>query len=181
MPTYLSILRGINVGAQKKILMADLKKLYDGLGFDSVTTYIQSGNVLFKTKKTPPAALVKKIEAAIKTKYGFDVPVIIRETEEMENVCQSNPFLKRKDVQMERLHVTFLAAVPEAALTKDLEKFTAPKDEFVIAGKEVYLYTPGGYGETKLSNTFFEKKLKVTATTRNWKSVCTLAEMAAKL
>ena len=181
MPTYISILRGINVGAQKKILMADLKVLYDDLGFDAVKTYIQSGNVLFKTKATAPATLIKKIEAAIKKKYGFDVPVIIRETEEMAKVCRSNPFLKRKDIQMERLHVTFLAELPEKALTADLEKFTAPKDEFIIAGKEVFLYTPGGYGETKLSNTFFEKKLKVTATTRNWKSVCTLAEMGAAL
>ena len=172
MPTYISILRGINVSGQKKILMSDLKALYESLGFKNVVTYIQSGNVIFQFKKETDAKLSQMIEAAISKKYQFDVPVIIRSLEEVEKIIAWNPFLNKKNTVIERLHVTFLAEIPSK------EKFSFPPDEFIIAGKEVFLHTPNGYGNTKLSNNFFENKLKVKATTRNWKTVNKLEELA---
>ena len=113
MTKYISILRGINVGGKRKILMADLRELYQSLGFENIITYIQSGNVIFDSKKkNAGSAFTKKIKAAIFEKYGFDVPVIIRSVEEIKNIIESNPYLKKEGVQIENLCVTFLSDVP---------------------------------------------------------------------
>lgn len=179
MQTYISILRGINVSGQKKILMSDLKALYEGLKFKDVITYIQSGNVIFKAdNKLSDVDLAKKIEAAILKKYNFSVLVIIRSIEEIKNVITTNPFLKEKNINVEKLHVTFLSEVPQKSSLEEIKSFDFTADRFMIAGKEVFLYIPDSYAETKLSNKFFENKLKVTATTRNWKTVNKLAELA---
>jgi len=182
MQTFISILRGINVGAQKKILMADLKALYESLKLKDVVTYIQSGNVIFKTGDgVTDEAIAKKIENAIAKTYGFDVPVIVRRTEELKTILATNPFAKDKNNDTSRMHVTFLSATPDTALVTETSKFKSAPDDFVIIGTEIYLYTPNGYGETKLSNSFFEKKLKVTATTRNWNTVNKLTELGGEL
>lgn len=179
MQTYISILRGINVGAQRKVLMADLKALYESLGLANVRTYIQSGNVIFVTDMTASSNdLARTLEKAIAKQYLFDVPVIVRNSAEMRHILEANPFVRREGILTEKLHVTFLA---EAPLAKELEKVRAlnySPDEFVISGTEVFLHCPGGYGETKLSNNFFENKLKVSATTRNWNTVNKLVELA---
>jgi uncharacterized protein (DUF1697 family) len=178
MQTYISILRAINVG-QRKILMADLKALYEELKFKEVITYIQSGNVIFKTgKKIADQVLAKKIGQAIVKKYHFDSPVIIRTVDEMKKTIAANPFLKQRGINLEKLHVTFLAENPELSNVKSIQNLDYAPDKFIIAGKDVYLYCPNGYGITKLSNSFFENKLKVTAATRNWKTVNTLATLA---
>ena len=159
--------------------MADLKALYESLKFREVTTYIQSGNVIFESDgKLSDLELAKKIEQAIYKKYDFEVPVIIRSAEELENIISINPFLKEKDINTEKLHVTFLSEIPNKTNLKSINQFDFSPDRFIIIGKEVYLYTPGSYGETKLSNRFFENKLKVTATTRNWRTLNKLFEIA---
>jgi len=179
METFISILRGINVSGQKKILMADLKALFENLGFEDVRTYIQSGNVIFKaSEKSAGKELAGKIEAAISDKYSFHVPVIIRTAAEMENILAVNPFLKDASIDQEKLHVTFLDEIPEQEKLAGIKHVDFPPDQFSIIGKEVFLYCPDKYGETKLSNKFFENKLRVAATTRNWKTVNKLAEMA---
>jgi uncharacterized protein (DUF1697 family) len=179
METYISILRGINVSGQKKILMADLKALYEGLDFENVTTYIQSGNVIFKTPKpVSDTDLAKKIESAISKKYGFEVPVIVRTHAEMERILAVNPLLKEKGIDIERLHVTFLEEEPASEKVKLIKDLDFSPDKFVIIKKEVYLHCPKGYGITKISNNFFESKLKVKATTRNWKTVNKLVTLA---
>ena len=181
MQTYIAILRGINVGAQKKVLMADLKAVLNKLKLLDVTTYIQSGNVVFKSdEKLSNGEFAAKLEKVILKHFKFDVPVLVRNVAELKKLIAANPFLKNKKIDLTKLHVTFLSGVPEKSLVDEIKKFNFPTDEFVINGKEVYLHTPGGYGETKLSNNFFEKKLKVTATTRNWKTVNTLLEMTEK-
>ena len=110
MHTYISILRGINVSGQKKIIMTDLLKLYEDLGFIDVKTYIQSGNVVFNsTKKVSNALLVKQIESKINEIYGFQVPVIIRTADDLEKIIASNPF---KAESTENLYVTFLSNLP---------------------------------------------------------------------
>lgn len=180
MQTFISILRGINVGGQKKILMADLKALYENLKFKKVTTYIQSGNVVFKSDgKLSDLELAKKIETAIYKKYDFTVPVIIRNVEELEKVITINPFLKEKNINIEKLHVTFLSGIPNRSNLESLKKIDYSPDRFIIIDKEAFLYIPESYGETKLSNKFFENKLKVTATTRNWKTVKKLFEITS--
>lgn len=169
MPIFLSILRGINVSGQKKILMADLKVLYEELNLKNITTYIQSGNVVFESKVAND--LNKKIERKLFEKYTYNVSVIIKTADEMQFVVANNPFLKEKHIELDKLHVSFLSDHPAKEWLDKVKTLNYLPDQFVIIGKEIYLYCPNGYGRTKLTNNFFENKLKVKATTRNWKTV----------
>lgn len=175
MQTYISILRGINVSGQKKMLMTDLAKLYEDLGFKEVVTYIQSGNIIFKTdKKFTDVKLAKLIEDKIVATYNFQVPVIIRTLKELQDIVFVNPFGKE---EIDSLYVTFLSNSPNAINLEKLENVNFLPDKFEIINKEIFL-SVSSYGNTKLSNNFFENKLKVTATTRNWKTVIKLLELA---
>lgn len=180
METIISILRGINVGGKNKIPMAELKTLYEKEGFKNVTTYIQSGNVVFSADKKELNSLTEKVQQIIFKKYGFTVPVIIRTVGEMESVINRNPLLKIIGIDVEKLHVTFLSAYPSEQALEKIKAYEYKPDEFIIAEREVYIYCPNGYGNTKLSNTFFESKLKVIATTRNWRTVNELLKMGEK-
>jgi uncharacterized protein (DUF1697 family) len=179
MTTFISMLRGINVSGQKQIRMADLKALYEGLGFGNVFTYIQSGNVIFNTDLNITAQkLSAKIANAILEKYGFNVPVIIRTAHEIREVITANPFQQLKGHLPEKLYVTFLEEKPQSAIIEKINHFDFLPDKFIIIESEIYLDCAAGYGTTKLSNTFFENKLKVRATTRNWNTVNKLLELA---
>ena len=174
MQKYISILRGINVGGAKKVLMADLKALYESLGFTNVRTYIQSGNVAFATDST--ADLTALIQTAIATKYCFDVPIIVLTNTELTAIVQNNSFIVLTE-DTTKLHVTFLGATPTETALMKLQKLSFAPDAFQITDRAVYLHCPIDYGHTKLSNSFFEKQLKVTATTRNWKTVLALVKL----
>ena len=180
MKTYLSILRGINVSGQKKVPMKELKEVYENLGFKKVTTYIQSGNVIFISEDNKDE-LRTKIEGAIKDKFGFDVPVLIISEEELNSSVSNNPFIKEKDIDESKLHLTFLEKIPSRENMEKIEEHHFEPDRFIVSGKDVYVYCPGGYGRTKLNNNFFENKLKVRATTRNWRSVNVLLEMMQEI
>ncbi len=155
--------------------MKDLKALYEGLGFSKVTTYIQSGNVIFKSDSLAPSALSHNIKEAIKQRYSFDVPVLIRTQQEIEQVMQ-HPSFSTLNLESEgsQYLVTFLendAKEEDIALLQDSLK----EDESLeVIGREIYLHTPSGYGKTKISNTFIEKKLQQNATTRNYKTIIKL-------
>ena len=175
MNVAISMLRGINVGGQKKVPMDELKECYESLGFSRVQTYIQSGNVVFSFGGSSESSLTQKLEKGIRAKFGFDVPVMIRTREEMQQVIRNFPFTR---AQEERAHVTFLSAEPATFPAPQLEGARAQHEEFAISGREVYLFLPHGYGRTRLSNAFFEKQLKVLATTRNWRTVRALHALA---
>ena len=178
METYISLLRGVNVGGQRKIRMKDLADAYESLGFKNVRTYLQSGNAIFGFALNDAGKLSSIIEAGIRQKFGFPVKVLIRNVNELQLMIKSNPFLKRKGIDAEKLHVTFLSADPGKEPALKLDAGASGTDEFRLSGKEIYLFCPNGYGRTKLSNNFFEKRLGVTATTRNWNTVQTLLEIA---
>lgn len=178
MQTYISILRGVNVSGSNKLPMALLKSLYEKLGFKNIITYIQSGNVVFLSNEKNAAKLSDKIKAAILKEFQLNVPVIIRTAEEMQSLINVNPFLKQKNIDEAKLHVTFLADDADKEHIKKINADQYIPDQFIIKNKEIYLYCPNGYGRTKLTNTFFENKLKLTATTRNWKTVNKLLRMA---
>jgi len=179
MKTYISILRGINVSGSKKIKMTDLKALYEKLGFQDVQTYIQSGNVIFKNKKADKLAIKNKIEFEILDQYGFAVPVMVLVIQELNDVFANNPFANKRMEDISKLHVTFLEKTPKNELLSNILNIQKSSDEFIIKEKAIYLFCPNGYGRTKLTNTFFEKKLKTTATTRNWKTLCKLVELSS--
>jgi len=171
-------LRGINVG-KKQLKMADLKAVYEGLNCKNVTTYIQSGNVICKCGDNVLSEnLSKKAEKKILEQHNITTPVITITIDELKTVITANPFVKQPGIDAEKLHVTFLAEVPQHANLDKIQQYNYPPDKFIIIHKQAYLYCPVNYGNTKLSNTFFESKLKVTATTRNWRTVNTLLQLA---
>lgn len=168
---YIALLRGINVGGQKKIKMADLRAMCEKIGLQEVQTYIQSGNVIFKNSEENTSVLEKDLQNQIKTTFGFEVPVMVMTQAYLQEVAENNPFLKlNKDLDTKLLHVTFLAEQPAENLIKVLAEKDYGTDEFEVIENRVYLYFPNGYGRTKLTNTVFEKKLQVAATTRNWRT-----------
>jgi uncharacterized protein (DUF1697 family) len=169
---YVALLRGINLGARNKISMPDLRELFEELGAEDVTTYLQSGNVVFGGSLEPSA-----IEGRIERVLGLEIAVLIRTAAELERLVARNPFTG-KAADARQLHVTFLAESPGAARVKQLDPERSPPDEYRVAGRDVYLYMPNGYGRSKLSNAYFEKKLGVAATSRNWNTVTNLAELA---
>ncbi|SRR5690606_4412073 len=176
----LAILRGINVGGHRKILMADLRSLFQILGFTDVTTYIQSGNVIFEgIPGENPRTTAARIESAINKKYGYDVPVIVFPGAELTAAIAANPFVKNEHEDISVLHLTFLSDLPSRNRVDKINPADFLPDEFEIEGRCVFLRLggEGKYHKTKLSNQFFEKNLEVKATTRNWKTVLKLGEM----
>jgi uncharacterized protein (DUF1697 family) len=177
MPIYIAMLRGINVGGHKLIKMDKLRSSLEDLGFESVKTYIQSGNVVFKTRKTSSSALSKKIEGKIRNDFGFTASVITRSSDEIETAIGDNPFLREPGIDPEKLHVTFLSASPSPAALQQLAMLTAKPDRCHCTGKEIYFYFPNGVSQSVLMKKPVERILAVVTTTRNWKTVNTLRQM----
>ncbi|MDD1674163.1 MAG: DUF1697 domain-containing protein [Methanomicrobiales archaeon] len=178
MTMYISLIRGVNVGGKKKIRMQDIAAAYTALHFTRVRTCLQSGNVLFDAPETDAERLAALLEERIAAMAGFPVRVIIRTAAELRHTVENNPFLYPDGPDPTTLHVTFLSGIPASDRVEAVRTITDPSDRFILAGKEVYLLCPHGYGRTKFSNTFFERKLDVAATTRNWNTVMLLSEAA---
>ena len=177
MYTYISLLRGINVSGQKRLLMSELKALYETLGFQQVITYVQSGNVIFDSPDADRLEISAKIGNGIQQTFGYRVPIHIRDRIDFQRIIQGNPFIHRQGINLERLYVTFLSAPPAEKSLTNLDISAGIADEFISNGAQIYLIIPGGYRRTLLSNNFFEKKLDRVATTRNWKTVNTLFDL----
>lgn len=177
MKTYIAILRGINVSGSKPLKMDALRAMCETLKFINTQTYIQSGNLVFQFKETKTEALEKPIAKKIKETFTYDVPVIVKELDELKMVIKNNTFVTKRKLET-GLHVTFLSQLPDKENTDKLKELKFGEDEFIISDKNIYLFCPVSYGNSKLSNTFFENKLKVNATTRNWKTINELVAMA---
>jgi uncharacterized protein (DUF1697 family) len=180
MSTYISMLRGINVGGQKMIRMETLRGVYTELGFTNIRTYVQSGNVVFESPDRDYQVLNRRIEAKLEQTCGYPVQVFIRQVDDFQRILTANPFLNDRNEYPDKLHVTFLYQHPPHTV---LSKLTAPSgttDEFAPGEMAVYLYCPHGYGKTKLSNGFFERKLGMPVTTRNWNTVNALYKIAVE-
>ena len=177
---YISLLRGINVSGQKKIKMVDLRALYEGLGFSDVVSYIQSGNVIFSSKMKDRKKLIEMIEEAILDAYGFEVPVLIRSHEEISSILDACPF-PPGNIQEDgtKVLVSLLSSQVQGDDPGGIQRYVGDNERLELAGTEVYLYCGNGYGRSKLSNNLIEEKLRVRATTRNWKTMIKLLDMSA--
>jgi uncharacterized protein (DUF1697 family) len=176
MAIYVALLRGINVGGRRKVAMEDLRRVFQELGFTDARTFIQSGNVIFSGPASA-ARLAHDLEQRIARDIGTAPTVLLRTKQELGRVIAANPFLAHaKDHS--RLHVTFLVEKPAAAAVKALVRPAGETGEFALRDREVYLHVPDGYGTSKLGNAFFEKRLGVSATTRNWNTVTKLFSLA---
>ncbi len=181
MPVIVSILRSVNVGGHNKIKMDALRELCEALELREVQTFIQSGNVVFKTRERNLDKLAKRIEDAIEKGFGFRPAVILRTPDELRDVLARNPFAKRRDLDPAKLAITFLAADPgPEACARVLAIPTAP-EELHIDGRHLYTYYPNGMGRPKLNWAAVERALKTPGTARNLNSVIKLLEMAEKL
>jgi uncharacterized protein (DUF1697 family) len=179
---YISLLRGINIGGHKMIKMTDLKALYESLGLVQVVSYIQSGNVLFTAlQKQNEDELSTLLGNAIQAKFGFEVPVVIRTLDEMQKTISHNPFENEAETDPNKLVVMFLGATPDAEAIEKIHAKINDNSRFRIVNNMVYFFYPDGYGQTKWTNTFFEKQLKTVVTARNWKTTIELVKIGEEL
>ena len=177
MTTYVALLRGVNVGG-RTVAMEAVRALFVAAGHEQVATYIQSGNVIFTNPSRAVAAISADIEARMTRDLGLEVSVLLRSAKDLSRVVAGNPFLPRADPT--KLHVTFLDRAPETAAVAGIDQSPFAPDGFVHRGREVYVHCPTGYGRTKLNNNFFERRLGVEATTRNWNTVTEVAQRAGR-
>lgn len=177
MPIYVALLRGINVSGHKSIKMEALRELLASLGFEDVQTYVQSGNVVFKTSNSSVPTIKAKVMAGIERKFGETVPTLIIPATNLRKIIQKNPFLNEKRIDDSKLHVTFLSQPPSELVLAKLSAIKTNDDSYHCIGDAVYLSCPHGYGGTKLSNNTIEKTLQVQATTRNWRTVRQLGRL----
>lgn len=174
---YVALLRGINVGGNKRIKMEMLRQSFEALGFEQVETFIQSGNVVFKAAKFPSPKLARKIEERILADFGFAVPVVLRTAVEMGEIATSNPFMQERGIDSQRLHVMFLSETPSPIGIKKLETLPIAPDRFHCAGRQIFLHLPAGAGESRLMKAPLDRWLSVVTTTRNWQTVNSLHRM----
>ena len=177
MEKYVALLRGINVGGKRVIKMADLKRLMEEAGFVSVSTYIQSGNIVFTTIENKIDKIENTIFELILSAYGFEVPVIVRSQESIKKIVEENLFLEKANGDLARLHVTFLKRLPNRKNIDKMQAINVNPDSYSVSVNNIYIFCIAGYKDTKCSNTFFEKKLEVSCTTRNWKTVLKIKQM----
>jgi uncharacterized protein (DUF1697 family) len=177
-PTHIALLRGINVGGHNKLPMADLRDLFQQLGHTSVATYVQSGNVVFSSETSDEPTLVRGISTAIQDRFAYEVPVILRTTDELATVAATHPY-RAAQPDDARLHVIFLAEEPPSEATTNLDRARFAPDEFTLEGRHLYVHYPNGLGRSRLTIDVVERAWKTSATARNWRTVTKLLELAA--
>ncbi len=177
MPAYVALLRGINVGPRKRIAMAELRRLVSELGHTNVSTYVNSGNVVFDSESTDTVAMAADIEAALAETIGQPVPVVVRSAAEMAATVANNPFPERVP-EPATLHVSFLSATPDPALVNALRVVEKGEDDYRVVDQDIYLSYPNGMSGAVFMVNGFDRALAVTSTSRNWRTVTTLAAMA---
>lgn len=176
MKTYIALFRGINVGGNNILPMKELVAALESLNLQSVKTYIQSGNAVFRSKTSDAKPLAGKIGAAIKKNHGFEPKVLLLDAGTLARAIRSNPY-PEAEAEPNTLHLNFLSSVPPSPDLKALEKIKAENERFHLAGDVFYLHAPDGIGRSKLF-AHMERLLGVPTTSRNWRTVCKLQEMA---
>jgi uncharacterized protein (DUF1697 family) len=190
MASHVALLRGINVGGRNKVPMAELREVVTSLGHTGVTTYIQSGNVLFSTQDTDTAELASALQAAIAASFGIRAAVVVLSRDELARILDGNPYSDEPNPKL--VHVAFLGAEPSAELLDRISAAegaaaaTGSRDTITAVGNALYLHTPDGYGTSELAQALFriigtrtgQHDLAVTA--RNWSTATTLLSLCAK-
>lgn len=179
MNTYIALLRGINVSGHKIIKMAELKKMFENLGFQNVKTYIQSGNVVFQTNETAIPKLEKSIRKGIENTFGFDVQIQILISDEIRKALEINPFLKDNSLDIKQHYFVFLDEIPSEENWNNLKNMELKGEQMSLADKVLFVYYTNGAGQSKLTTNLIESKLKVAATARNLNTTRKLLEMSS--
>lgn len=176
MKTYIALLKGINVGGHKKIPMAVLRNLLTKSGLNNVQTYIQSGNVVFQSLEEEIIQLERIIQDAIQAKFGFEVSVLVRTRVDLKRIFDTYPFSEdiKKTSYFIMLHDT-----PNQDLVKTASEKVYEGEEYKIINDCMYFYCEKGYGRAKFNMNFFERKLKTTATARNYNTMVKLLSLSS--
>jgi uncharacterized protein (DUF1697 family) len=172
---YVALLRGINVGAHKRVAMADLRALLAGLGYGAVQTLLQSGNAVF-TADDPPERVTGDLEQKIAAELGVETKIVVRTGEELAAVVERNPLGDIAD-DPKRYQVSFLSAQPQPEVARELAALDFAPERFAISGREIYAWHPDGIHSSKLAKQLSDRRLGVTATARNWNTVVKLLAM----
>jgi len=180
MNAYITMLRGINMTGHNTIKMTRLAEMFRQLGYTDAETYIQSGNIVFSCQNSCIDCVSSEIRKAILSELSLDIAVITRTPDEMGKIISANPFLEEPGFDPSKMAVIFLELKPSEEQILKVAGIDYPPDKFRIIGSEIYIYCPNGFGKTKLYTNFFEAKMKVTGTARNWRTVNKLMEMAEK-
>jgi uncharacterized protein (DUF1697 family) len=182
MQKYISFLRGVNMTGHNSIKMTDLTALYVRHGLKNAQTYIQSGNVIFSyDSELPVVDLSLALEKAILDKFNFIIPVMTRSVDQLHDLFSVNPYLEEKEFNPAKMAVIFLHEMPSQDQILKVAAVDYPPDKFKIIGSDIHIFCPNGFGKTKLYTNFFEKKMGVIGTARNWKTITALLEMARNL
>lgn len=181
MAAAVSLLRGVNVVGRHKIKMEELRELYESLGLRRAQTYIQSGNVVFRTDARDFTRLSKRIADAIEQRFAFRPGVVLRTAADLRGVIAANPFASRGDLDPSKLLILFLASEPPADVRGRILRIESEPEELRMEGRELYIYYPNGMARAKVSWAFIEKILQTPGTGRNWNTVRKLLEMAESL
>lgn len=174
---HLALLRGINVSGHNMIKMDTLKTILENAGFQNVETYVQSGNVFVESEDENPHSVGFTIKQEIAKHLGFDVPVIVISKVDLEKCLTNNPFFKDKGADTKKLYVAFISKELNSSAINELKISQFKPDEAFIDGNRIYMKLEMGAGNTKLTQKYIEKKLTVTATSRNWNTVNKLMEL----
>ena len=174
MTPYVGLLQGINIGKHKRVAMSDLKTVVENLGHTDVRTHLNSGNVVFAAAERSNDDLAREIEAAITSQLGIDVPVVVRSGDEMRRIVENNPF-PAAAADPTTLHVTFLGAVHDPATVASLAEREKGDDDYRVVGADVYLHYPN-----RITGAVFTLHGLNVATSRNWRTVTRLVEMAGE-
>lgn len=189
MPTWIALLRAVNVGGYGKLSMADFRQLLESLGYKNVQTYIQSGNAVFDAPRgaAAPGSAAKvgaAIASALQKHMGAPVEVILRTHDELASLIAANPFAKEAAADGSRVAVAFLAGQASSAAEPTFksiqEKYPTRRDRYHLAGNHIYFHFPDGAGETKFTGKSLEKAIGVPGTGRNWNTVLKLHEMSKR-
>lgn len=178
--TYAALLRGINVGGSRKVPMADLRTLMEGLGHSGVRSYLQSGQAVFTADHGDEESLAAELAGAIEKRFGFAVDVIVRDHAYLRAIADNCPF-PAADLEPKQLHVTYFSAPVDADRFAEIDQVAYLPEEFRLGDRALYLYVPDGLGRSKLAEHLSKPRLNkgVIATSRNWNTVVKLVEMTA--
>jgi len=176
MNTYITLLKGINVGGHKKVPMADLREMLSKSGFENVQTYIQSGNVILQSSKNNISEIENNIQKSILDHFGFEVSVLVMTRQEFKRIFDDSPFKKEEE---KASYFIMLHDTPDTNLVKVASEKVYEDEEYKIIKNCIYYYSAKGFGQAKFNANFFELKLKTFATARNYNTMVKLLSLSA--
>ena len=181
MQTYIGFLRGVNVGGHRPVKMEALRQVLEGLGLQGVTTYVQSGNLVFRSGTADPASLTTEVEAALEAAFGFSIPVMLHRPGPLREFLEANPFADRLNQEGNRMYYVLWKSDPDASLEKRLRDGDYPGQQWHLGSLGLYLWCGEGYGNARLDNNRIELMAEAQTTTRNHKTLSRMLDLTKML